>query len=348
MRCLWPVSSIVSVLVLVGGSACGDGRPTEPDPDPQAERYEIVFSAAPLRLEDLVAITPLGSLNPPDHTIPNDHIAFLYEVACPCDLSPRPVHAPADGTVRLVLRGQDDGLEVGAPAEVAGSELEPWYYMGHVMLFPDIQVGRRITAGEQIGVTGPYALGVDLGVVHPEAENYFVVRARYHAKALFGEKPLRFFTEPLRSQLYALVRREGADKDGKFDYDIAGWLTGGWFHESLPADNRSSGPDGWSRNLAFVYWHEQPDVPVVVVGGTILPPLVYWIAEDDPAFGDVSVATGAVAYRLHNARPLPMLPASPDHIMLVQLLSGTRLMVEVFPASVSPVEFTAQAAVFLR
>ncbi len=306
----------------------------------------MVFTASPLRLQDLVGIVPLGSLNPPDHTIPNDHIGLSYLERCPCDFSPRPVYAPASGTVRLVLRGQDDGLEIGAPLD-PGSENQPYYYMGHVILNADIQVGRRLQAGEQIGVTGPYSLGVDLGVVNLAVQNFFVVRERYHTKTLYGDKPLRYFSEPLRSQLYALVHRDESDKDGKFDYDMAGRLRGGWFHESLPMDSRSTGPEGWTRNLAFVFHERELNLPLVVVGGTILPSLVYWLTAGDPDFADVSVASDAVKYRLHIARP-GALPNAPDFILLVQLVTDTRLRVEVFPPNALANAFTANAVTYLR
>lgn len=338
--------AIVPVCLTISG--CG-GDAAEPAREPTTDSlYEVVLTVSPLRMEDLVVISPLGSLNPPDHTIPNDHIILSYLDRCPCDFSPRPVFAPGSGTVRLVLRGQDDAIEIGAPPNVAGSELRPWYYVAHVVLFPDIQVGDRITAGQQIGVTGSHALGVDLGVVHPGTENFFVMRERYHTRTLFGAKPLGFFPDPIRSQLLARVRREGSDKDGRFDYDVAGQLTGAWFHESLPVDNRSTGPEGWSRNLAFVFWHEEPDVPVVSVGGTLLPPLVYWIHRDDPSFGDVGVASGPVRFRLYDARPDSASGAIADHVLLVQLVSATELRVEPFPGTSEPDTFTDRALMYRR
>jgi hypothetical protein len=342
-----PLRHAVLTALLAVCWAC-DGGGAGPDQQPEPERHPIVFTVSPLRLEDLALIVPLGSLNPPAHTIPNDHIAFNYVDRCPCDLSPRPVYAPAGGTVRLILRGQDDGIEIGQPPHVAGSENQPWYYMGHVLLRPDIQVGQMITAGEQIGTTSPYAIGVDLGLVDiTRVTNNFIVPQRYHAKALHGDKPLLHFEAPLRATLYSRVQRISPDKDGRFDYDVAGRLAGGWFHESLPRDNRSTGPEGWTRNLAFVWWEQDPTVAVVSVGGTVLPALVYWIDDDDPAFGDVSSASGVVRYHLHIARPQPGTSPRPDYILLVQLVADDQLRVEAFPGT-SPAVFTANAKLYLR
>jgi hypothetical protein len=220
--------------------------------------------------------------------------------------------------------------------------------MGHVLLRPNIQVGTTLTAGEQIGTTSPFAVSVDLGLVNQQVQNSFVTRARYHAKALYGDKPLRFFVEPLRSTLYGLVRRSGPDRDGQFDYDVAGRLVGGWFHESLPRSIASTGPEGWSRQLAFVYWDRDPTVALVAVGGTLLPPLVYWPAAGPPAFDQVSAASGRVALGLHTARPSPGVPREPDYTLLLQLVAEDRLMVEAFPRGAPSSAFTGNALTYLR
>jgi hypothetical protein len=307
---------------------------------------DIVFTVSPLRPEHLTYIAPLGGLNPPGHTIPNDHIGFYYVDRCPCDLSPRPVFAPAAGTVRVIRRESDDAIEVGEPTTATDSHKQPWYYMGHVILRPEIREGSRLVAGQEIGTTSARAFGVDLGVVDRRVQNRFIVRERYNDKALYGGKPLRYFTDPLRSELYARVRREGADKDGVFDYDIAGRLVGGWFHESVPRDYRSTSPEGWGRTLAFVYSEWNPAQPHVSVGGTITQPAVWWIDPGDPDFRDVSTASGVVRYRLSIAPASAARP--PDYVLLVQLLADDRLKIEAFPGSAQPTDFTLNASIYRR
>jgi hypothetical protein len=181
-----------------------------------------------------------------------------------------------------------------------------------------------------------------------EVTNNFIVPMRYHANALHGDKPLRHFTSPLRGMLYPRVQREGPERDGRFDYDRPRRLSGGWFHESLPRDNGSTGPEGWTRNLAFVWWDRDPTVPVISIGGTILPALVYWIDPTDPAFGDVSTNSGPVRFHLHIARPAPGTTPPPDHVLLVQLVTDERLLLEAFPGTASPAAFTTNAQSYLR
>ena len=340
----WMQTRIVCVcLCVLFGSAC-----SRDSSGPDEERLvEIVFTAAPLRLQDLTYIAPLGGLNPPGHTIPNDHIGLYIVDRCPCDTSPRPVFAPASGTVRTIRHAYDDAIEVGEPWGVRDSHEQPWYYVGHIILRPEIREGDRVQAGQEIGTTTPGAFAMDLGLVHPRTQNHFIVRARYHDKALYGESPLRHFTEPLRSQLYAHVRREGPDKDGRFDYDMEGRLVGGWFHESLPRDLSSTSPEGWNRNLAFVFSDTDPAQPRVSVGGTIMQPSLWAIDPGDPDFREVSTATGVVRYHLYGTGPYsPTRP--PDRVLLIQLTSSDRLVIEAFPGDTEPTAFTKQAMVYLR
>lgn len=48
----------------VGGSECADGP---------------IFTKIPLDPAKILSITPLGNLNPPDHTIPTDHIYLVVK-----------------------------------------------------------------------------------------------------------------------------------------------------------------------------------------------------------------------------------------------------------------------------
>jgi len=85
--------------------------------------------------------------------------------------------------------------------------------------------------------------------------------------------PLALFAEPLRSQLYGKVKREGRDKDGKIDYDQPGKLVGNWFHESLSAGESGRGGGGISaKQIAFVYDVVQPTAVRISIGGTVARP----------------------------------------------------------------------------
>jgi len=49
-----------------------------------------------------------------------------------------------------------------------------------------------------------------------EAKLPFANPARYSSESLHVDSPIKYFDEPVRSQLYALVRRASGDRDGTF------------------------------------------------------------------------------------------------------------------------------------
>lgn len=177
---------------------------------------------------------------------------------------------------------------------------------------------------------------IDLGVVNDSVNlTGFVNPARY-GDGVHTDAPLKYYMEPLRSQLYAKVQRIGSERDGKIDYDIAGRLSGNWFTpDSIP--------------LVFGYNTYDPTDVVISVSAGLARTGLYAIAPADPLPRDVSVASGMVRYTLAGSH---MGPGSRTGTtvarMLVQMLDDQRIRMEMFSASEAADTFTISAGVFVR
>lgn len=217
----------LAVVLLLCLAACGRG-PTSPSNtgEPARSGGPLVFRASPLDEGDIRFIVPLGNLNPPGHTFPSDHTYFYNRIPPAPPDAPVPVRAPGDGTVQFVLA-------MGMESQVGVRTGSFIYYLDHVVLDPAIRPGVIVTAGQQMGVTGSTAYGIDLGVINEQKTVFFVNPLRYPSTTVHGDAPLPYFDEPLRSRLYARVQRIGGDLDGRFDFDVAGRLVGNWFLEGL-------------------------------------------------------------------------------------------------------------------
>jgi hypothetical protein len=103
------------------------------------------------------------------------------------------------------------------------------------------------------------------------------------------------------------------------------------------------GPTGWTKTLSFAYdWYD--NAPRVSIGGTISAPMVMSIATGDPDPVSVRVSSGLVAF--HGARTNGL---SGGGWVLAQLLSDTRLRVEVFAdGPTRPAAFTSAAQEYVR
>lgn len=333
-------TTILSVgLIAAGVASCSErSTPTSPGGSTTGAppTGTLVFRASPIDVGSLRWITPLGNLNPPDHVLPTDHIYFYF--ASP-NAGESPVArrtafvAPADGTVTTVFASAsipDVKVFVRVSDTVS-------YYIDH--LIPDAPIARGMTlrAGQRLGTSGS-SFGVDLGVVNATLTLGFVNPARYASgDTLHADAPLKYYEEPLRSTLYALVQRIGAERDGKIDFDVASRLSGNWFSESGAVP------------LAFVYDTYDPAQVRISIAGALGQIGVFAIGASDPLPRDVSPASGKVRYTLSRSitGPSPG-TGSPTARLLVEMLTDQRIRAELFNMSASADDFTAAAATFAR
>jgi hypothetical protein len=318
--------------------ACGDGGsrsggPTTPSPTSSFPAGALSLTVSPIDQSTIRWITPLGNLNPPGHTLPTDHIYFYFANpnAGESAVARRTtVYAPGPGTVTWVLggaAGQETKILVRQTATHS-------YYLDH--LIPSFAITRdmALTAGQSLGTTGS-AFAIDLGVLDDTRTVGFLNPARYtNSDALHADAALKYYAEPVRSQLYARVQRMGPDLDGTTNYDVAGRLSGNWFSTATAAP------------VSFAYDTWDPARVLISIGtGSVLG--VFGIAAGDPAPRDVSVATGVVLYTITRTYNGPSPPTGgATSWMLVQMTDDTRMRLEMFASR--PVDFTGNARTFSR
>lgn len=339
----WIPALLLALLLACGGggSSTNSGAGSNLPPGPG------VFTASPIAVDRITDLEPLGAMNPVGHTLPTDHVYF-YANWCPTctppfqpDPQPLPIYAPGSGRITWTLVTEPGKGDTKLMVQMTGDFS---YYLDHVILDPGIGVGTQVTAGQRLGQTnGTGGNAMDLGVVYTALTlPGFVNPARYEGQTLHTDSPFKYFAEPLRSQLYAKVRRNAPDKDGRIDYDVRGRLIGNWFHESV-AVPESMGPTAWPKQLAFCPDSNEPTQMRISIGGTVAPPGKWKPAPGDPDPASVSVASGKVTYHLKYTE------FGDYGLMIVQLLDDTRIRVQVFPGSTAPdAEFTSAALIYTR
>jgi hypothetical protein len=334
-------------------AACGGGRATAPDdganPYGFATSGPAQLTVSPLDTATIFAITPLGQLSPPGHVLPTDHIYISFVDTWGGsqqnnDCRARPVRAAAAGVIDFVLVTEAAG-DTKVDVQVTASF---HYYYDHVLLRPGYTVGTRVAAGDTIATTTGRCPSIDLGVWDSGlTPTGFVNPGRYVGQTLHVLPPLRYFSEPLRSALYARVRLFGGvpvDKDGRTDWGVPGRLAGDWFHASLASATPEvvGGPTGWARSLAFAYDYFDRR-PLLSVGGVVAPPLVTPLPDGvNPA--EIAPSSGVVGFatQSYNGRAQP-------GWFLVQMTAVDRLRIEFFANATSrPAGFTAAAQDYVR
>lgn len=329
-------TALLAGMVAACGGNHGPTSPTSTGDSASAANLPagtLSLKVSPIDQAAIRWITPLGNLNPPGHTIPTDHIYFYFadpDARETAEGRRTDFFAPGDGVVATFLGA------VGAESKVFIRQTSTFtYYLDHLIPSVPLERGTVVTAGQRLGTSGS-AFGVDLGVINDSLTLGFLVPGRYLGDTLHADAPLKYFTEPLRSQLYARVQRMGGDLDGRIDYDIAGRLSGNWFL-------------GSSGVVAFAYdTYDPSSVRIATNVGAITG--VFGIAPGDPLPREVSMASGRVLYTLSRAITGPPKPGTGGTIayMLVEMTDATHLRMQAFPAGAVPADFTVAAATYSR
>lgn len=324
--------------------------------DPSMPEGIFEFTHSILNKENFSRIIPLGQVNPPDHTFPTDHIYFVLS------MYRAPVFAPTGGKIVNIEEPSGDYGDGAIRIAITNTMT---YYLGHILANENLKVGDMIEAGEEIAVSGNTEC-VDFGLLNRNIDNGFVNIRRVPIVTIFGDKPLSYYREPLRSELYNLVQpmneSPGHDydydfvydkgvTDGKFAYDVAGTLSGNWVWEEGIL------PGGWYDNestLSFARHNFYPDYIIIGVGKHRTAYVLK--NEDNPIKPEeVTAESGIVTYKLFlwNTAINGVLPEdTPNSVypgkMIVQVLSDTRIRVEFFGDLLTPSEFTSASLYYIR
>ncbi len=340
----WNRGALVTACLL--SASCGGSSPTTPT-GVATEPSGLVFSESPLDPAMLQYIVPLGNMGPYAHTLPTDHIYFYHRLSGGGS-APVALVTPAAGTVSRVLPVNG---EVKLWVRVNGTFT---YYLDHLTLAPGIREGTRLDAGAPLGTS--VGIAFDMGLVNYAMRIGFINPGRYGGgdggggDTVSTDAPLKYFQEPIRSLLYAKVRREGPDLDGRINYDVAGTLSGNWFAEdlSLALSNRGDMHSG-TRQLAFARDAWFPDRPRVSIGGLGMTGL-YGVPPEAADFSTVTPASEKMVYRLFNTGEPGGPPGTTQlGLLIVEMLDPQRIRVEAVPDSLArTAAFSANAQIYVR
>jgi len=297
---------------------------------------------SPIEVSSIQTITALGAMAPWGHTLPTDHVYIVHHENAPSTYTPVPVYAPAGGTIEFTINGRID--------VVVDSVFR--YYIAPLALADGIQPGARIDAGRLLGYHSTFP-AFDFAVLRSTLRLEFVNPLRYGRDTITSDGPIQYFDEPLRSMLYAKVKRTGSEKDGRLNYDVAGTLSGNWYAEDLPVADSGRGDTMYYgvRKLSFARDVFSPERQRVSIGGLGFTGL-YGVPSDAPDFASITPASGLVVYRLLAAgEPQAPPPTTQLGWLLVQLLDAERLRIQAISINdsrVPPAAFTSGAELYLR
>lgn len=244
------------------------------------------FTISPVNFNNIYEIVPLGNLNPPDHTLPTEHIYFWLGEEPPVSSvqikSPGDVYLIQIQTTKYLQEGRADyGLTFALCKDIYG-------YFLHIQelalefqtlvseqdcrnegkyAYCNTQLNQKISAGTILGkVGGQNTHSFDFGAYDYRVKHEYANPSRYTSKSPNVVCPLDLYSAEIKSKLYSKVKRTAEPRCGTSAQDVKGTLKGTWFFGDATAEQ----PSDWHKHLAFVQYNFDPSQAAISVGGIFM------------------------------------------------------------------------------
>ena len=271
-------------------------------------RNENIFITLPIDPVKLLSVTPLGNINPPDHTTPTDHVYLVIKVNNEVhpDLATK-VFAPADLIISTITKQQvkqngkvineDYTLDFSPCKDIKSkfghvTKLSP----GLVSLFEQqktncqtnvprpeneytycrAELNFQMNAGEEMGEAGGgSATGLDFWAIDMRTpELTFANPKRYNSYELHTICAIDLFAKNKQAILKEKFgryekRRTLEPLCGKLNQDVVGTVAGNW----MTGPGFIEMPESWSKSISFVHDNVDPNIGILSIGGTITIPM---------------------------------------------------------------------------
>lgn len=297
---------------------------TSGSPSPFATEYasvckerDIAFTAAPLPMDQLGFIIPMGQMND-GHVTPTDHVYIAPTNTAAAD-NTFDVVMPADGTVvgvsAMPAQYVGDRNQQTAPEDhrlVIAHNCRYFSIFIHVHQLSDAlkqavgtlqpnqskNVSVELKAGDKLGKIGGNPVDWSLMDV-TQTLSGFITPDLYKGEPwkIHVIDPISVYGGELKTQLIAKSLRSAEPFGGKIDYDVRGALVGNWFQEGTNGYQGVSMERYWDGHLSIVPDPLDPTSTIVSIGnwdGKAAQLVVK--GKVDPAA--VTKATGPVKYEL--------------------------------------------------
>lgn len=281
------------------------------------KQRDVTFSSAPLPMDQLGFIIPMGQMND-GHVTPTDHV-YVSPINTAAADNTFDVVMPADGTVVNISampsqyvgdRNQQTATE--DHRVVIAHNCRYYSIFIHIHQLSDAlkeAVGTlqpnenknviiELKAGDKLGKIGGNPVDWSLMDVTQTLKG-FITPDLYKREAwkVHVIDPISVYSGSLKSQLIAKSLRSAEPYGGKIDYDKRGALIGNWFQEGTNGYEGANMERYWDGHLSVVPDHLDPSSTIVSIGnweGKAAQMAVK--GKVDPAA--VTKATGPVKYEL--------------------------------------------------
>ncbi len=343
--------------------------PSESERESLPDCSSVLYTDFPTDISKIYTITPLGNVDPPEHTIPTDHL-YMHFHPGGTNTNTYDLIAPADVWVIHIisyfgstLDPEDNVIYFAVCKDVIGyynhvKELSP----GMKKIVEEecgsdgvadnkncfVQSFEPVKAGTYMGKIGRLQGNFDFGTIDLRTEHDFINKERYAKRTLHIQCPTDYYSSELKDRFLKLMPRSDGSC-GKINYDIPGTLQGNWFYGNA---TEYYGGD-WVKHAFFGYDNEKPDLAVISIGGVIVDEvdgLRWTFAPEISGIKNVRFENTAIeSIYCYDKNSEDQFNIGPKGKIVMQLVSGSELKIEHQTGSCSGNEqFGVNAVVYGR
>lgn len=319
-----------------------------------------MLTKSPVDIDRIVSIEPIGSVSPPEHTLPSSSTDTYVAVDTRGTTKTVPLYAPGDMWITVIQPRygvtsdpEDHVIHYALCRDVFGivdhvkgfsQELERIvknYECAYGGTPGDskcpILLLEPVKAGTLLGTVGRMQGNFNFGTWDLRHKNNFINPNRYGIKSLHSTCPFDYYAPPLKEKLTSLLDRKDK-KCGTVEHDILGTAQGEWFYGD--GGNRMHGD--WIHHLYLGYDNRFPEAAVISVGGVISAPLKWLFIPQKDGTKNVGFQyikdERVFCYENSGASPYWNYEKGPKGKILIQLTGINSLKIEYMAGTCSTSE----------
>lgn len=266
---------------------------TEEEKSKLPDCKSILMTRSPVSVSSIAGIEPIGSANPPEHTLASISTdtyigvnGMAVELVAPGDMwitmiVPRYgiTQDPEDHVIKYAfckdVYGVVDHVKGFSPeikkivdtyqcrnsADKPGSNNCP------------ITVLEKVAAGTPLGIVGGKQGNFNFGTWDLRVTHSFISPWRHGFLTKHSTCPFQYFASPLKEELTAKLESSAGGNCGTVEYDIAGTLQGDWFI----GDATPTRPSDWGKLLHFGTSNRAAKQSVISASGIFVTQPTKWV-----------------------------------------------------------------------
>ena len=276
----------------------------------------ILMTVPPVPLSSIVVIEPIGSANPPEHTLASISSDTYIGVTGQGTTETTPLVASGDMWIILInpryggvtqdpedhviiyafckdVYGIVDHVKSFSPEMLALINAYPCPYKStnsgggscpSLLMAP-------VKAGTPLGTVGRIQGNFNFGTWDLRVTHTFANLSRHGFRTKYSTCPFDYFASPLKEELEKKLEKTANGMCGSVEHDVLGTLAGDWFIGNASPTR----PTDWGKLLYFGPNNRLAGLSVISISGIVVQQQTKWIFE--------AVSTGNINRKFEDVRP---------------------------------------------